>query len=80
MKKIIKSDMVIKGLQQCMMSSNRDEFETQCEDCPYFDPEVTVEECMEPLKNDALTLLKEQQKRIETLESLRRIEQGGGLG
>ena len=47
----------IKGIKQCMMSSNRDEFETQCVDCPYFDPEVTVEECMKPLREDILELL-----------------------
>ena len=63
-----KLDMVIKGLQHCMMSSDRYEFETQCEDCPYFDPEVTVEECMEPLKDDAIELLKEQEERIKLLE------------
>lgn len=52
-------EKAIKGLTQCMMSSNRDEFETQCEDCPYFDPDVTVEECMEPLRQDAIALLME---------------------
>lgn len=62
MKKMSKLDMVIEGIQQCMMSSDRDEFETQCEDCPYFNPEVTVEECMEPLKDDAIELLKSMRK------------------
>ena len=52
-------EKVIRGLTQCMMSSNRDEFETQCEDCPYFNPDVTVEECMEPLRQDAIALLKD---------------------
>ena len=59
---------VLAGLRQCMMASNRGEFETQCMDCPYFNPEVTVEECMEPLREDAFVLLKAQQGEIERLQ------------
>lgn len=60
-----KLEKVIKGITQCMMSQDLVEYETQCADCPYFDPEVTVEECMEPLKKDVIDLLKEQQAIID---------------
>ena len=55
---MVDREKVIRGLTQCMMSSAHGEHETQCEDCPYYNPEVTVEECMEPLKQDAIVLLK----------------------
>ena len=42
-------------------------------ECPYDE----YEDCVKHLVKDAITLLKEQQKRIETLESLRRIEHEG---
>ena len=58
---------VVKGLEQCMMSSNRDEHETQCWDCPYYDPEVTVEECMQPLREDAIKLIEDMQERIDIM-------------
>ena len=47
--------------------------------CPYGDGSGEYEDhiCREDLMADALALLKEQQNRIETLESLRRIEQEG---
>ena len=66
-KETIDRKKVIKGIRQCMMSSDRDEFETQCGDCPYFDPETTVEECMQPLKEDVLSLLKADEELINKL-------------
>ena len=61
-------DKVLKGLSQCMMADNMEGYETQCRDCSYFNPEVTVQECIQPLKNDAIALLKSQQAEIERLE------------
>ena len=48
---------VINGLSQCYMSASDDGHETQCADCPYFDPDTTVEECMTELRKDAIELL-----------------------
>lgn len=61
-------EKVIKGLE-CHAELN-------CVDCPYRDGWRTCP-FGETLLADALVLLKEQQQRIEALESLRRIEQEG---
>ena len=58
-------EKVIKGLEQCYMAVSADEFETQCADCPYFEPYSTVEKCMTELREDAIGLLKEQEAVIE---------------
>ena len=61
-------EKVIKGLEVCTSKP------CFCKDCPYAKGcALDSQEVME----DALELLKEQQERIETLESLRRIEQEG---
>lgn len=62
-------EKVIKGLECCTSQY------TRCDICPYW-VHPGVPYCTE-MKRDALQLLKEQQERIETLESLRRIEQEG---
>jgi len=73
-KSIAKMDRekVIKGLESCITG-----FACQPE-CPYL---VDCNDLAKPmfveLAKDTLALLKEQQERIETLESLRRIEQEG---
>lgn len=59
-------EKVIKGLKQCIS------VDETCTGCPY---EGTV--CTTTLNSDALALIKEQEKRIEVLEDLRRIEQEG---
>ena len=48
-----------------------------CSMCPYKPGGYSPMDCRIQLMRDALSILKEQQKRIETLESLRRIEQEG---
>ena len=58
-------DKVLTGLSQCMMADNMEGYETQCYDCPYFNPEVTVQECIQPLKDDAIELLKSQKIAID---------------
>ena len=50
--------VVIEGLRQCFMDDRTEAYETQCEDCPYFDPDVTVRECKFTLRDDAIELLK----------------------
>ena len=45
-----------------MMDNNREEYETQCHDCPYFDPEGSVKDCTEELRNDILSILMEKEK------------------
>jgi coenzyme F420-reducing hydrogenase gamma subunit len=59
-------EKAIKGLEQCISTDKT------CSGCPY---EGTT--CTTTLNADALALLKEQEERIKTLESLRRIEQEG---
>ena len=63
-------EKVIKCLELCRKLTD------SCEGCPYENV-PPVENCMLTMHDDALELLKEQQERIETLESLRRIEQEG---
>lgn len=65
-------EKVIKGLEHCR--------KTSCESCPYNATDVKSSNpiCLiDEMLSDAIALLKEQQERIETLESLRRIEQEG---
>ena len=65
-------EKVIKGLESCL---NNDCHMGKCPYCEFVGNEYV---CLENfLMRDALELLKEQQKRIEMLESLRRIEQEG---
>ena len=52
-----KLDKVKKGLHQCLMSTVTDEYEMQCADCPYFDPESTVEECKHELLEYSMAVL-----------------------
>ena len=65
---------VIKGIEQCLMSSDCEAYETQCSDCPYFNPDVTVNECREPLQNDVIELLMQRVKRKPVQAGL----EGGG--
>lgn len=65
---------VIKGIECCECPTEKG-FVCECSGCPYYCGSTI--KCRVMLKIDTLTLLKEQQERIETLESLRRIEQKG---
>ena len=56
-----KTKMVCKALQQCTMPSDSEGYDTQCSDCPYFDPDCSVRVCKQQLCGDALELLKEQE-------------------
>ena len=60
-------EKVIKGLEHCIESNS-------CYGCPY---DIDSSKCIFQFHADVLALMKEQQERIETLESLRRIEQKG---
>ena len=69
-------EKVVKGLELCASGS-------MCvgRDCPYWhnviDDAIKDCDCTTELVRDALAMINEQQERIETLESLRRIEQEG---
>ena len=65
-------EKVIKGLECHQIDKDH---RINCSDCPYHCDEFM--NGLNELHNDALALLKEQQERIEMLESLRRIEQEG---
>lgn len=60
-------EKVIEGLKYCTITDG-----IECPNCPYRHED----DCIEMLTADAIALLEWQQNRIETLESLREIEQG----
>ena len=65
-------EKVIKGLK-CIKGDT-----VPCKDCGYSDEDGHGHYmCHKNCASEVIALLKEQQKRIETLESLRRIEQEG---
>ena len=73
-------DKVIKAYEIC--DNNEDGI--VCKNCPYKEDkwngaweDETGKTCFQTLHADVLALLKEQQRRIDVLESLRRIEQEG---
>ena len=51
-------DKTIKGLQQCLLDSGAVNYDTQCFDCPYFEHDISVNQCRGDLLHDALALLK----------------------
>lgn len=66
-------EKVIKSLEIC--SNELNVCGHMCDQCEYESD--YHRHCHEILMGDALAMLKGQQERIETLESLRRIEQEG---
>lgn len=54
-------EKVKKGVWQCWLPSTEEEYETQCHDCPYYEPGITLEECMTALRTDVLAMLKEKE-------------------
>lgn len=62
-------EKVIKGLHCCSHTDG-----ANCIYCPY---NISDTDCTASMSMDVLELLKEQQEQIETLESLREIEQEG---
>ena len=68
--KFTKMEMVCKALQQCTMPSDSEGYETQCGDCPYFDPDCSVSVCKQQLCDDALALLKEQEHKDRMFHAL----------
>ena len=61
-KKYTMKQMVETGINQCLMLFYDEDYETQCADCPYYDPDVEYPKCKDFLREDALKLLKEQSK------------------
>ena len=46
-------EKVLSGIEQCLMDSSDERYDTQCHDCPYFNPDTTVKECKRSLIDDA---------------------------
>ena len=68
-------EKVIKGIWQCWLPSDEEEYETQCHDCPYYKDGITLKECMTELRTDAIALLKEQeQKKRKWLQTIADIQ------
>lgn len=59
---------VTDGIQQCLMKSSADEYETQCLDCPYYDPDCEYPECKEDLKKDTVSILKQEEPTVDDFE------------
>ena len=59
---MINFEKVRQGISQCLMDSSREEYETQCYDCPYFGEFVTVDECKGQLLKDFTSMMKEQKE------------------
>ena len=49
--------LVIRGLKQCLMDDSNEAYDTQCFDCPYYDPDVAFPACKCDLLADAISLL-----------------------
>ena len=62
-----KLDKVIKGLTQCTSFGEIGLTEDECNDCPYCEGYKTGL-CWVQMNRDAMELLKEQQKKIKSLE------------
>ena len=70
-------EQVIKGLSCCAKWMGKDDFDA-CNSCPYH-KNFSYDDhgCLEEVNNDAIALLKEQEKRINELEEkLRLLEYG----
>jgi len=64
---MINREKVIKGLELCLTGDA-----SVCKDCPYeAECEATIGAGPSPLRHDALTLLKEQQKLIDDITQRR---------
>lgn len=59
---MIDREKVIEGLKRCLLESNY-LYSNPCNGCPYKGQELTINECVDQLKADALSLLKEQEPR-----------------
>ena len=68
-------EKVVKGLEICIKHGESPTFGCGAKNqCPYEREGII---CWISLNRDALELIKEQQRRIDVLESLRRTEQEG---
>ena len=65
-----------RGIKQCCLSPNSEEYETQCSDCPYFDPDSEHGSCIEELRNDILELLSKQDAFVMSMEDMNKLEKG----
>lgn len=51
---------VLKGMRQHFLPRDEEEWEEQCVTCPYFDPDVPIEQgCKRDLYEDTVSLIKE---------------------
>lgn len=68
-------EKVINGLECCQKATAVDP-EFSCEDCPYNEISVCVQDCRSVLCADALELLKEQEPRVLSYEQIKGIVEG----
>ena len=72
-------EKVKKGVWQCWLPSTEEEYATQCHDCPYYEPGITLDECMTALRTDVLALLKEQEAWINEIAEYQQSISGSGM-
>ena len=64
--RLTKVQRVTKGLERCLMDYHNDDYDYQCEDCPYYDPDIEVLKCKQYLLEEALEVLKEPTITVES--------------
>ena len=67
----MKKEDVLKGLECCQVSMSEEDPFTKCEECPYNDLSVYVQDCRSHLCKDALELMKEQEPMIPVFLPIR---------
>lgn len=63
---MVDAEKVMKGLECCKECTNDDPFQ-RCDECPYNDISISVQDCRAVLSAETLELLKEQRQKIEVL-------------
>ena len=64
-------EKVRKGLECCMACTSDDPF-ARCEECPYNEVSIAVQDCRAVLSMEALEILKKMPGGVETCESTSR--------
>ena len=64
--RLTKVQRVTKGLERCLMDYHIDEYDEQCMDCPYLNPDIECMKCKQYLLEEALEVLKEPTITIES--------------
>lgn len=70
---------VMMGLECCKKSMSNDDPFARCQECPYNDNGIDVEDCRSVLSGDCKELLEADEVEIRALKLARNIEHGIGV-